>query len=156
MIISAFAGVGKTTLANSRPDAFIDLESSYFKWEIPEEQLKMSVEERKGLPKAQSPKWPQNYIDEILRLESLGTKFVMISMDKDVRSILESKGIPFTLIYPDKSMKEEFIQRLINRGNNDKFIELIKLNFESWIDDLDKQKQDKLILNKGMYISDLF
>jgi len=80
----------------------------------------------------------------------------MISMDPDVRSILEERDIPFTLVYPDKNMKDEFIERLENRGNNPMFIMLIKDNFEKWIDDLDNQPQPKLRLTAGMYISDLF
>jgi hypothetical protein len=58
-------------------------------------------------------------------------KIVLISMDKEVRGILESRDVPFTLVYPDKSMKSEIVRRLIERGNNEKFIELIESNFNN-------------------------
>ena len=97
MIISGFAGIGKTTLAAKEPEHCVDLESSNFKWLIPEEQLKMSVEERKGLPKEQNPEWPENYISEMTRQNKEG-KMVFISMDPQVRAILQERGLTFYLL----------------------------------------------------------
>jgi hypothetical protein len=48
------------------------------------------------------------------------------------------------------------VQRMKNRGNNEKFIELIEGHFEEWIDDLDKQTQFKIILDGNEYLSDRF
>jgi guanylate kinase len=153
MIISGFAGIGKTTLAQEQPNKFVDLESSNFKWVIPQEQLEMSVEERKGLPKEQSPEWPENYISEMTKLSDEG-KTVFISMDPQVRSILQERGIEFKLAYPSKDSKETYVQRLKQRGNNDKFVELIEVNFEKWIDDLEIQSQEKIRLNDNEFLSD--
>lgn len=153
MIVSGFAGVGKSTLS-SNSDLFIDLESSNFKWIIPEEQKLMSVEERKGLPKEQNPNWPENYLKEMIILSNAG-RIVLISMDKFIRDELEARKAKFILVYPDKSIKDEYIERLIKRGNNEKFVELIKVNYDQWIEDLNKTKQLKIVLYAGMYISDV-
>jgi adenylate kinase family enzyme len=155
MIISGFAGIGKSTLAQKEPEYCVDLESSDFKWVIPQEQLEMSVEERKGLPKEQNPLWPENYITVMTRLNKEG-KMVFISMDLQVRQLLQERGIDFVLAYPSKDSKETFVQRMRNRGNNEGFVTLIEKNFEQWIDDLEKQPQKKIRLTDNQYLSDVF
>jgi anti-anti-sigma regulatory factor len=65
----------------------------------------------------------------MVRLNKEG-KMVLISMDPQVRQILQDRGIDFILAYPKKSSKEIFVQRMKNRGNNEKFIELIEGHFE--------------------------
>jgi hypothetical protein len=69
---------------------------------------------------------------------------------------LVENGIEFTLVYPDKSIKDEYIQRYIDRGSPDSFINLLTKNWELWIDELDNQIGcDKIKLKEGEYLSDV-
>ena len=80
----------------------------------------------------------------------------MVSSHKEVRDALVENGIEFTLVYPDKSIKDEYIQRYIDRGSPDSFINLLTKNWELWIDELDNQIGcDKIKLKEGEYLSDV-
>ena len=80
----------------------------------------------------------------------------MVSSHKEVRDALVENGIEFTLVYPDISIKDEYIQRYIDRGSPDSFINLLRKNFELWIDELDNQIGcDKIKLKEGEYLSDV-
>jgi thioesterase domain-containing protein len=73
-----------------------------------------------------------------------------------VRDALLVNGIKFTLVYPDKSIKDEYIQRYIDRGNNETFVNLLENNWDDWISDMEKQKGCKHIkLQSGQYLSDV-
>ena len=64
--------------------------------------------------------------------------------------------IPFTLVYPSLEMKDEYIQRYINRGSNEQFVTLLKANYESWIQELMMQTNCKhVVLETGQYLSDV-
>lgn len=42
-------------------------------------------------------------------------------------------------MYPDKSLFDEWIYRMKNRGNNDKFISFIASNWDKFIDDIEAE-----------------
>lgn len=69
-VISAFAGVGKTTLSQKYPELVCDLESSDFQWiydDIKEIKL-IPKEERKGIIyKKLNPKWPMKRSMKIVK-----------------------------------------------------------------------------------------
>ena len=65
MIISGFAGIGKTTFCKKFKNS-IDLESSDFHWIYEEDALNMDKEKRKGTTKKMlNPEWPENYVKAI-------------------------------------------------------------------------------------------
>ena len=87
MIISGFAGIGKSTLAKKSYEV-IDLESSIFKkdWELYSETAK--------------------YLDE-------QGYDVLISAHKEIRTKLHDKGIKYTFIIPKNTekSKSEYLDR---------------------------------------------
>lgn len=99
--------------------------------------------------------FPRNYIEHIK--SCIGeNKYVFVSTHKEVRESLVKEGINFTLVYPNASLRMEYLKRYIERGNNEQFIDFIWSNWYELIDDLSKQKGCKhLVLNSGQYISDL-
>jgi hypothetical protein len=99
--------------------------------------------------------FPQNYIDHIK--SNIGeADMILVSSHKEVRDALVDNGIEFTLVYPNKNIKDEYIQRYIDRGNEDKFVELLKNNWDIWIPELEKQQGcEKIELNSGEYLSDV-
>lgn len=155
-VISAFAGVGKTTLSQKYPELVCDLESSDFQWiydDIKEIKL-ISKEERKGIIyKKLNPKWPMNYM-EAINENSKKYKIVLISQQNELRDFLEEQGVAYILCFPKKECKEEYVARYQLRGNHPNFIQLMKDNFDNWIDLLYQEKEEKIILSKGEYLMD--
>lgn len=149
MIVSAFAGVGKTTLAQMYKEDVIDLESGNFKWLEND-----GTEESKGNRKIQNPKYPINYLEAIKKANSQ-YKVVLISQHDVIRKCLDAVKLDYVVVYPEMSMKEEFIERYKARGNNEGFINLITSKWESWISNLNLiHNHKKIILGKGQYLSD--
>lgn len=149
MIVSAFAGVGKTTLAQMYKEDVIDLESGNFKWLDNE-----GTENLKGNKKILNPKYPINYLEAIKKANSQ-YKVVLISQHDVIRKCLDAVKLDYIVVYPEIGLKEEFIERYRLRDNNDNFINLISSKWENWISDLNLiQNHKKIVINKGQYLSD--
>lgn len=134
MIYSCFAGLGKTTLALNNSD-FIDLESSDYQWIYPE-GITGNKEKRKGLSeRTKNPCFPINYVDEMEKQISKGKK-VLISSQPEVLAEITNRGLPFVTVTPDKTLKDEYLERFECRGNPEGFINLMSKNFENFTNDL--------------------
>ena len=93
MIITGYQGIGKSTLANKRPD-IIDLESSCF-WKT-----------ENGV-KTRPDDWYVYYCQMAEHLSRRGY-IVFVSYHPEVREYLENHGTePFCAIFPVKSIKED-------------------------------------------------
>jgi hypothetical protein len=134
VIISAFPGCGKSHLFRNKGEKqILDSDSSKF----------------------DKSQFPQNYINHIKSNIGLAD-MILVSSHKEVRDALVDNGIEFTLVYPNKEIKDEYIQRYIDRGNEDKFVELLKNNWNNWIPELEQQNGCKKIeLKSGQYLSDV-
>ena len=84
--------------------------------------------------------FPQNYIEHIKEKISEGYGRIFISSHKEVRDALVENGLEFTLVYPKKELKEEYLKRYKERGSPDGFINLISNNWDLWISELENQK----------------
>ena len=149
LIVSGFPGVGKTTLAEREPFV-LDSDSSKFSWLT------------EGI---RNPDFPDNYLYHIknsLRYYSAFTKqevepynLILVSSHQTVRNALVEHGLDFTLVYPAREIKTEYIQRYIDRGNQDSFVALLEKEWDSWMDGLEDDKDCKHIrLQSGEYLSD--
>ena len=132
-LYSGFPGTGKSHFFKYAEGVVLDSDSSNFDKEH----------------------FPQNYIDHIK--ENIGkSDIICISSHKEVRDALVDNGLHFTLIYPHISLRDEYIQRYIDRGSPQGFIDLISKNWDSWVGELPNQIGCKhLILNSGEFISDI-
>ena len=52
-------------------------------------------------------------------------------------------------------MKEEMISRYVNRGNQENFVNLLRTNYEKFVEDLSMDSNEKIVLKSGQYLSDL-
>ena len=87
-VYSAFPGVGKTTYFNKTKLYVLDSDSSKF----------------------DKKKFPDNYIQHIERnIQDPNVDKILVSSHKDVRDALVARGINFVLVYPDRSLKDEYI-----------------------------------------------
>ena len=140
-IISAFPGTGKSYLFRKLGSKVSDSDSSLFS--------KLSNGDK-------NPDFPNNYIQHI---KSLIDKkdFIFVSSHKEVREALKANNIPFILIYPNKSLLENYIIRYTERGNENSFIDFIRKNWYNFIEELSNETcQEKIELKKDEYISDTY
>jgi len=125
-IISAFPGTGKSYYHSKYPNTTLDSDSSNFSWVKDENGNNTSV---------RNTNFPQNYIEHIKG--NIGKyEFIFVSSHKEVREALINNCLFFYLIYPDCSRKEEFIERYRNRGNDQKFIQLVNDNWDNWMKEI--------------------
>lgn len=52
-------------------------------------------------------------------------------------------------------MKEEMINRYLSRGNQENFVNLLKTNYEKFVEDLAMDPNEKIVLKHGEYLSDI-
>jgi len=136
LIICGFPGVGKSSVIKTKiNDNLLDSDSSTF----------------------DKSKFPDNYIEHIKENISDG-KTILASSHDVVRDALIENKLPFFLVYPDKSLKKEYLKRYTDRGSPVKFNTLMEENFEKWAkqcDDIDNKLVTKIKLKSGQYLSDV-
>ena len=154
IIISGFAGIGKTTLGKKYKNV-IDLESSNYS-SIYDDNFKLKDSEtRKGqnLYRRPNPDWPDNYVKEIIK-KANEYDIILVSQSKDLRKTLDKYGINYILCFPKIECKKEYIKRYYKRNNIDSWIEDMDKHFEKWIEKLVKEPKEKLILKPNETLED--
>lgn len=152
-IISGFAGIGKSTLAKSHPNNFIDLDSSQFSWKDYNQNL--DKESAKGTFKKRNENFEHDYVSAIKKcIYENPNKIILISQHQTVRDELAKNNIRFSLAFPQIEDKTEFISRYQARGNNEKFISLLQKNWENWIGALYKDTQASAHIHLNSYLSE--
>ncbi|HFI0038117.1 TPA: hypothetical protein ACGOXV_000875 [Streptococcus suis] len=123
MFVFAFPGMGKTTLAQ-QSSQIVDLEMSDIKYDNSSVRH-LNKEERKSTPRPIKDKNYKNiYVDKAYALHEEG-RTVLVAMNFLLRMLLAMLvrgAVPFHIYIPHPSLKEEYRQRYIQRGNNSKFI----------------------------------
>lgn len=135
-IVSGFPGVGK---------------SEFFK--IASGTITVQDSDSSKFDKAH---FPDNYIEHIKLLHGK-VDYILVSSHKEVREAMLAAGLPFTCVYPDASLKHEYLDRYKQRGSPQAFIDLVEANWFSWLEELnyDKDRYATLVLKKGQYLSDV-
>ena len=138
VIISGFAGIGKTGLKEHCPNfedkKIFDLSSSYFR---------------------KNPGWEKVYCDLAENLTK-EYDYIFVSTHNMVIDELISRGIKFYIVYPKQYCKDEYVQRFINRGNSQEYISKFIKNWDYFIKLLDDVPiRDKITLRTGQYLSDV-
>jgi hypothetical protein len=128
IIICGFAGIGKSYFAKRTRS--VDLESTPFNknWEI--------------------------YSNVAIHMSNNGYN-VLLSCHKEIRDMLRSKEIKFITVMPDVNLKEEYIQRYMDRFNTIEFIKLMTENFEKFITEIKENEKNIVILKSNEYLIDV-
>lgn len=136
IIISGFPGIGKSFLSIWEGDKVLDLDSGNFtgdnKWQL----------------------YKQALIDSIGKYE-----YILVSTHPETRIILNELNAPYFIIFPDKSLKKEYIQRYKQRENNNSFIKLMEEHFEDFVDSIEDSEIEgiKVKLDKpNMFLKDIY
>lgn len=120
-------------------DKILDSDSSLFSWIYDEAGNKTDK---------RNPDFPNNYIQHIK--DHLHTEdIIFVSSHKIVREALEKEGIKYTLIYPEKNMKDEWMRRFKERGNDEKFIKFQDEHWDEFISEMENETfPDKITLSQ--------
>ena len=134
VVISGFPGIGKSRFfKNNSSISVSDSDSSQFAKED----------------------FPENYIRHIVNLLDV-KNIIMVSSHKIVREALEKVGIKYFLVYPDRSLKEEYLSRYRERGSGDFFVGFVSTNWGAWIDEMEQSTYPtKIALQAGEFLSDI-
>lgn len=118
-IISGFPGVGKSHLGKRSDNEVkvLDLESSNFKGENRWEDYKSEIKNQVGK-----------------------VDVLFVSSHKETRKILSELGLNFYLVYPDRSLKDEYLRRYAERGSSQEFLGMMDKNFDLFIDSIENEE----------------
>lgn len=147
-IIAAFHGTGKSYFTKKYDKEFsiINLDTSNFSHKIDSFNIKVS-----------NPEFPHNFISTLTNLNS-SYDLALIPIDKHVLNSLIEKNIDFELIYPDVSLRSDYVLRYIERGSSDDFIRFIDSKFEKLIHEIETNylsiKKIKL-MSKTQFLSNV-
>lgn len=157
-IIAAFPACGKTYYFENREEdnIVLDSDSSKFSWTYQGMKDKNGNLLR-GIEKVRNPEFPNNYIAHIV--ENIGkVDYIFVSTHDIVREALKKHNIDFTIVFPEQSLKEEWIGRCFLRGSDEKFCQLIADQWDNWM----LQMEEEVVVNgrkhyrltHGEYLSD--
>lgn len=159
MIIAAYAGCGKTTLA-ANTDKCIEVASMPYARILPfveEENTGKFEYEKASIYHVNNPIFPYNMIAEILEAEKR-FKYVIIPSVRSVIEILQREyARTVILCYPEDGLENEYRERYIKRGNTDEFCQVFVDRMQEFLDGL-KSNEDAchVVLKSGEYLSDKF
>lgn len=128
LVISASPGTGKSYFHNSEEYSnyeTLDSDSSLYSW-----VYTLSGEKTDK----RNPNFPHNYIEHIK--ENIGkVDIIFVSSHIDVRKALTNEGIQFVSIVPSPYLRGEYIERYKSRGSDEKFINMIRDKWFTFIED---------------------
>ncbi|MCM1048536.1 MAG: hypothetical protein NC433_08930 [Clostridiales bacterium] len=159
MIIAAYAGVGKTEFCKRNQEKAIDLVCMPFKYE---NFYEVSNELGEGEDiKAHGnlvlrKQWELFYYWIVKYLEHYcPEKYIVIPTVFRIMDLLESDMIPFTVVYPDISLKEEYEKRYKERGNSESFLDVFVGGWDSMLSGLEKYGKKNIVLSAGQFLADV-
>lgn len=145
-IICDFPGTGKKFLVrncNSIGLTVIDTDIGMFGWTINADTGKKEL----------SPDFPENYIKYINEVIDVGeTDVLFVDPHKDVREAMNDANISYIFVYPDRSLKQEYIDEFYSRTYDQSFINFIDHNWDRLIDDVESYTGPKLKLEYHEYM----
>lgn len=136
MIIAGFLGVGKTSLAERYPEAFMDIDSSVHAY------LKDG---------SKNPSFITDYYEDIIKNHE--HKHITSSTHLQLIELFKKNNIEHVIVLPDIELKDVYISRYKNRENTDDFIQKIYNNWEKWITRL-SQEPNVIFLKEGENLVD--
>lgn len=131
MIVSAFPGTGKSHYHKLHPNTTRDSDSSQFDKSM----------------------FPQNYIAHIKEVEQ-NTEVVFVSSHSEVRAAMASAELDYILVYPERSLKDEYMARYRERGSPEAFLNLMDKNWDAFINscESDLGASSHMILQPGEFL----
>ena len=136
LVIAGFPGIGKTFLKESlgQHQTILDLDSAQF---------------------SKHPNWPNNYV-ACITSELSKYHVILVSSHEETRNAMRRRNVPFTLVYPKRSLKEEYMERYEKRGSPEGLCTFLDENWDSLVQSCaDDQDCGRIVLDAGEYLSDV-
>ena len=179
-VIATFPACGKTYFFENSADnvVVLDSDSSKFSWmtrKRTEEELEEIRRHWDSEPHLLSgaqyinkirneeitvrdPSFPDNYIEHIK--ENIGkADYIFVSTHSSVRAALINANIDFTLVFPERSLKAEWVGRCFIRGSTTAFCGSIATMWDIWQRELEETVANNDLkcyrLKHGEYLSDV-
>lgn len=97
----------------------------------------------------------KEYIDDIHKHFGK-VDYIFISTDPEGLKLLYQQGFKITLIYPMNELRNEYLDRYIQRDSSPDFIGTFMKYWHTWINELKEQDYCKhIVLSKGQYLSSI-
>lgn len=133
VLCAAFCGAGKTFICEKTDVKAVEVE--YWKYK------------EKGLQK--------EYIEDVKKYIGK-VDYIFISTEPDGMKLLNDEGFDILLVYPKNELRNEYLDRYIERDSPYDFIGTFMKHWNIWINELKEQKYCKhIILEKGQYLQDV-
>jgi hypothetical protein len=113
IIVSVFAGLGKSTVGNKYTNV-CDLQSSPYRCiydNYPSEDYEKLKYDSSRTP---NPDWPDNYLQAI-RAAIKRYDIVLVPSSEDVRELLIDNSLEFVFVMPSIEMKDDLLSRYVER-----------------------------------------
>ena len=149
IFIYAFTATGKTEL-NKKYKNVIDMESTKYKYLDYKEK-----EENKSTDRIINKEWPNNYY---MALEEVKDKYdYILILNVICNDYLHKNNYEYWWIYPNIELKEEYLKRCRDRGNNKEFIDWYSKLWDKWIKDCinDVKATRHIELKSKQYLEDV-
>lgn len=139
LLISAFPGTGKSTIHKKAEEynlikchISVDKETGEVTRDIPRVPgVRVFDSDSSLFPK---DNFPANYIAAIKEtIELCPHVVILISSHEEVRDALKAAGLEYDLVYPNQSLKDEYVQRYEQRGSPESFVRLMDDRWEQFI-----------------------
>lgn len=147
MIIWAFPGIGKSNIHLS---SVIDCDAAYFKFNIPKDTILHNNELMHDC--SLNSDYPGNYIKYVKDCDLI-YDYILINCEPELISSFSDVRI----IYPDTSLKDEYMHRYIDRGDNNSFISYMDDSFEEMVRhfDLSPHKYKVKVMKENKFLNDI-
>ena len=160
MIIAAYAGCGKTTLAEKYSDICIDVTSMPYARILPvkKEEMNHNFEAEKAAEyHVDNLIYPYNMIAEVLELEKRYKYVIIPTVQRAIDILQKEYGRSIILCYPEEGLEEEYRIRYLQRGNTEEFCEIFVDGMKCFLEGLKENKEAyHLRLKSGEYLTDKF
>ena len=137
LLICGFPGIGKSFIKDELRYPVFDSDSSKFS----------------------KTNFPQNYVSKIKDTISKypTSEIILVSTHEVVRKELREQGLEYILVYPKKESLQDYLVRYYNRGSSTSFIDLVKKNWNKFIESCEEDPSNThYCLNGNQYLSDIF
>lgn len=146
--IWCFPGTGKSTVPQSVPDV-LDADSRLYQFiGATPQMLHDAAVQARTVP---NPEYPDNYFNYI---ESAGSTYVLLNCHVSLLPRIPSENL--LLVYPDISLKDEYLRRYRTRGDNGSFLSYMDENFDAMIHAVEAYPCRKLrITDEHTHLTDI-
>jgi hypothetical protein len=133
VLCAAFCGTGKTHICNQNDINAIEIEY----WKYKDEGLQ------------------KEYVNDV-KNQIGNVDYIFLSTEPEGLKLLKDEGFNITLIYPENELRNEYLDRYIDRDSSYDFIGTFMKYWNLWINELKEQEYCKhIILKKGEYLQDV-